>query len=380
MAPGVRAELSSQSFSPITWIPQPSILPNLEPAANTDDSSSDAGPSSSSPAASQNHHQNHKSAKRKAAEERLERIVKKQHDDVVSERAQSSPLRSFVVNACDCSSSSHAAAPPLSWCSMPVTLPSLNWPAILTTLSNNNMKSASNTFDLLPDGLTIHLVESHQELAPALSSLRASMEDSIIAIDLEWRPDHRPSSNNPVALIQLASGTACVLIRCCRLGGRTLPAALSHLFSDSSLTFVSFSWDCSDESKMKSTFGIGKSCFSNFLDLQHVAKALGYASLGLASLTHRVIGVAMPKSRSVSCSNWQQPRLTPAQVQYAALDAFVTGSVFRGLRLWHASPSPCSGCKEAFGVKVRCDKVKVILSFMVFYCFGNSAKKWASNK
>jgi ribonuclease D len=178
------------------------------------------------------------------------------------------------------------------------------------------------------------------------------MQDGVVAIDLEWRPDYRPGSNNRVALMQLASGSTCVLIRCCLLG-YSFPAALQHLFSDPSLTFVSFSWDSSDEMKMKSTFGVGKDCFARFLDLQQVANTLGYPSIGLAALTARVLGVTLPKSRSVSRSDWQRAKLTPAQVQYAALDALVTGCVFRGLRLWHASPSPCTVCKQPFGVEVR---------------------------
>ena len=105
--------------------------------------------------------------------------------------------------------------------------------------------------------------------------------------------------------------------------------------------------------KMKSTFGVGRDCFARFLDLQQVANSLGYPSIGLAALTLRVLGVTLPKSRSVSKSDWQRSKLTPAQVHYAALDALITGSVFRGLRLWHASPSPCTACKQPFGVEVR---------------------------
>lgn len=52
----------------------------------------------------------------------------------------------------------------------------------------------------------------------------------------------------------------------------------------------------------------------------------------------------------VATSNWEAKRLTPRQVQYAALDAFATGHLLRCLGLWHSSPSPCPACKAPLGV------------------------------
>ena len=198
-----------------------------------------------------------KSAKRKAAEAFLERKASKQRMDPTD----GSPLRSFVVNACDraCSSSDDTSAA-IPWCSLKVTMPSLDWPAILTTIVSNS-RNATEIPSQLPGGLAVHLVESYAALGPALGALRNSMQDGVIGIDLEWRPDFRPGSNNRVALMQLASGTTCVLIRCCRIGYE-LPAALLHLFSDPGLTFVAFSWDSCDQSKMVSTFGVGRECFA----------------------------------------------------------------------------------------------------------------------
>lgn len=48
------------------------------------------------------------------------------------------------------------------------------------------------------------MVENQAHLAPALSQLRSSMQDSVIAIDLEWRPQFGKGFT-PVALMQLAS-------------------------------------------------------------------------------------------------------------------------------------------------------------------------------
>lgn len=57
---------------------------------------------------------------------------------------------------------------------------------------------------------------------------------------------------------------------------------------------------------------------------------------------------SMPSSLLVSSLS-QISYLYPPQVKYAALDVLIAGQVFRGLRLWHRSPSPCAGCLQPLG-------------------------------
>lgn len=252
---------------------------------------------------------------------------------------------------CECASpTSLSQASPIRWCSMPVTLPAIDWTHILQTIDAHMkfIRDSNKTYHL-PSGLQLSIVDNPLDLEPAIQSLRNSMQDDIISIDLEWKPDFRPDSNNKIALIQLATSTSCVLIRACNLG-KTMPSALLKFFRDPAVTFISFSWDSSDEGKMINTYGIGRrSCFARYIDLQTVAESLGYHGYGLSTLTERVLGVEPPKSKSTSRSDWQRSVLTPSQVQYAALDALLTGHVFRSLRLWHSSPSPCVSCKQNFG-------------------------------
>lgn len=201
------------------------------------------------------------------------------------------------------------------------------------------------------------------------------------------------------------------------------PACPALACSDPDLTFIGFSWDSSDEVKMRQTFGEGRrELFPRFLDLQQVRRrrrgprrapvgpaappaelallpalarasqgampapdllrpsapmhrlshpprhprppwhlppvlqvgaSLGYHGFGLAALTKRVLGFALPKCRKVTMSNWEARQLSARQVQYGALDAVVTGHIFRGLRLWHASPSACTACRQMLGAVRR---------------------------
>lgn len=52
--------------------------------------------------------------------------------------------------------------------------------------------------------LQVLLVENHVHLTAALTQLRSSMQDSVVAIDLEWRPEFGRGFT-PVAMVQLAS-------------------------------------------------------------------------------------------------------------------------------------------------------------------------------
>lgn len=44
-------------------------------------------------------------------------------------------------------------------------------------------------------------------------------------------------------------------------------------------------------------------------------------------------------------SDWEAPSLTKNQIRYAALDALLTGEVFRALRVLHAGHDVCAGCE-----------------------------------
>ena len=55
----------------------------------------------------------------------------------------------------------------------------------------------------------------------------------------------------------------------------------------------------------------------------------------------------------VAMSNWEARQLSPQQVQYAALDALICGHLYRGLRLWHVSPTACTACDQPLGTVRR---------------------------
>ncbi len=60
----------------------------------------------------------------------------------------------------------------------------------------------------------------------------------------------------------------------------------------------------------------------------------------------------------VTMSNWEARKLTQQQIIYAALDALITGQLFRAMRLWHSSPSACTVCHGLIGSPVDCSSMR----------------------
>jgi ribonuclease D len=59
-------------------------------------------------------------------------------------------------------------------------------------------------------------------------ALRDSMQDHVIAIDLEWQPDFG-AGRSRVALMQLATSTCAVLVRTCRMKYQLPPKLMEFL-------------------------------------------------------------------------------------------------------------------------------------------------------
>lgn len=289
-----------------------------------------------------------KSLKRRAAELKLAKRLEKKAKDDAKQRSDHTSDTKVLIHDSLSEEESNACTSDVYWTSMPVVMPQIrDWVSIMKTPLR---PSSECIYTDDSQSLDVIVVERDDRIDWALEKLFQGMSDDVLAIDLEWRPDSK-YTDNPVALIQLASDSCCVLFRCHRW--EALPKQLQKLFA-SHITFVAFSWDSCDEKKMQSTFGFGKRDFRNFMDLQNVAARLGYPeSCGLSSLCTRVLGQPLPKMNRVSRSDWQRKALNRIQITYAALDAFMTVYVFKKFRGWHASPMPCTSCGHLMGAELR---------------------------
>lgn len=148
-------------------------------------------------------------------------------------------------------------------------------------------------------------------------------------------------------MLQLASSSVVLLIRTCRIG---LPQELIDFCRDEEIVGVGFAWDNSDERKLQDSFGLGRrDLFTHFVDVRIQAELMGYHG-SVSSLAKLLLGFpGTGQSNALTMSNWEASYLNPRQINYAALDALITGDLFRALRSLHANPRPCTGCQLPVG-------------------------------
>ena len=172
---------------------------------------------------------NGKTLKRQAAEAFLQSRFK--HAEPISAFQEPPAKRRNISTSAHVTACSTSAQPCSvgDWCDFDVSLPHVNW----NVIASSPLEEVSNTDSpphlrlpkyQLPQGIDIYLVERPGQLPEALQLLADSMEDSVISIDLEWRPDFVKDTSK-VALMQLSSATCCILIRTCKLAPK-LPREL----------------------------------------------------------------------------------------------------------------------------------------------------------
>ncbi|KAJ8759818.1 hypothetical protein K2173_009919 [Erythroxylum novogranatense] len=152
---------------------------------------------------------------------------------------------------------------------------------------------------------------------------------SVVGLDVEWRPNLSRNVENPVATLQL-----CVDHRCLVYQIRHSPAVPQSLFGflcNVDFVFVGVGIEA-DYEKLVEGYGLS---VRNMVDLGVLAaEKMGMRELknaGLKELVKQVLGMEVNKPRRVTMSRWDNLWLTPDQVQYACLDAFLSSEIGRRL-------------------------------------------------
>lgn len=176
-----------------------------------------------------------KSVKRKAAEALLQ--SRSESTSNYSEVADISVKRARLnnaarVNACTATHGSNAHQGN-DWCDFDVCLPHLDWSRValtpaLETETRLLPHSATTPAYSLTDDITVFIIDRASQVPEALQQLKDSMDDCVVSIDLEWKPDYVRDTSK-VALMQLSSSTCCLLIRLCKIG-QQIPDALLKFF------------------------------------------------------------------------------------------------------------------------------------------------------
>lgn len=179
----------------------------------------------------------------------------------------------------------------------------------------------------------IRLVESPADIRHALSDFG---DETVVGLDTETRPAFRKGESYPPALVQAATARAVYLFP---LRGPEVFSAVAGLLSDERVIKAGIGLKY-DLSKLKGVFPFEE---KNVLDLGTVARRRGLEQSGVRNLAGIFLGLRVPKGNSTS--NWAAPQLTPAQIAYAATDAWVCRELFlrfRSLGLLQAK-APAAG-------------------------------------
>lgn len=70
-------------------------------------------------------------------------------------------------------------------------------------------------------------------------------------------------------------------------------------------------------------------CVASTFDLRFMAATCGCRPGGLGKMSKDYLDVKLDKNWRVTCSDWEAPKLSPQQVDYAAKDAHVAIELFR---------------------------------------------------
>lgn len=162
----------------------------------------------------------------------------------------------------------------------------------------------------------VSLVETARELGEAREDIR---QERVVGLDTETRPSFRKGEVHLPCLVQAATAQAVYLFQLSRLD--VFPA-LAELLAKPGIikTGVGLAYDLR---QLKQVFPF---TVENVVDLGVLARRRSLGQTGVRNLAGMLLGFRIPKGNRTS--NWAAPRLTPAQINYAATDAWACRELY----------------------------------------------------
>lgn len=163
----------------------------------------------------------------------------------------------------------------------------------------------------------IHVVRTKEQVADAVRKLR---KETLLGFDTETRPSFKKGESYKPSLIQLAGEKEVFIFQLQHVG---LPRALRRILADPRIVKAGVALD----RDVIELAGLAPFEPAGFVDLGTVAKEVGLLNHGLRGMVAVLLGFRIPKGAQTS--NWSKDDLTPAQITYAATDAWVGRELYR---------------------------------------------------
>lgn len=160
------------------------------------------------------------------------------------------------------------------------------------------------------------LVSTQDALADALLRMR---REWVLGFDTESRPAFHKGGLNSPALAQVACSDVVFLVQLMQTG---LTEDFAALLEDP--TILKAGVAVGDDMRLLSK--LTPFVPGGVVDLGVAARKNGLATQGLRTLAANFLGGRI--SKGAQCSNWEQKKLSPQQVLYAATDAWVSREIF----------------------------------------------------
>ncbi|HSQ35795.1 MAG TPA: 3'-5' exonuclease, partial [Candidatus Binatia bacterium] len=143
------------------------------------------------------------------------------------------------------------------------------------------------------------------------------------------RPTFKTGDHFPPALVQLAGRRKVFLVQLKKI---TTLDSLAGIFADGRVIKAGVAV-AGDIEKLHEVM---KFIPAGFIDLGKMAAKKGIKANGVRTLAAQLLGLRI--SKGAQCSNWERFALSPAQVLYAATDAWVCREIFLALERMKADP------------------------------------------
>jgi ribonuclease D len=162
----------------------------------------------------------------------------------------------------------------------------------------------------------VRLITTVPELEQARADLR---EETIVGLDTETRPSFRKGEVYLPCLVQAATARAVYLFQLSRVD--VIPV-INELLASPRVVKAGVGL-AHDLKQLKQVFPFD---VENVVDLGVVARRRGLGQSGVRNLAGMLLGFRIPKGNRTS--NWAAPQLTPAQITYAATDAWACRELY----------------------------------------------------
>ena len=165
----------------------------------------------------------------------------------------------------------------------------------------------------------VAVVASAEELEQALADIR---QEAVVGFDTETRPAFHKGEDYLPCLVQVATARRVYLWQ---LQKMDFSGALAELLAAPHIikTGVALAGDLG---QLQRLYPLPPLQPRAIVDLGKVAKRHGNRQTGLRNLAALFLGGRVPKGARTS--NWAAPRLTPAQIGYAANDAWISRELY----------------------------------------------------